>query len=365
MQPDRTNYEIWIADWLAGTLTGEQKQLLREFLEMNPELKEEAEFLLNTTLIPGKNYFEGKDLLRRDATDLSPSQLEYLSVAFLENDLSPEQLADLTECTDKDPGMRKIFEPVQKIRLTPPAQKYRFKNRLRKRTLREKIIRMAYTALSAAASVAILIISYVYISHNISRVNNKMATDVTNNHEPVILYAKAIKKNTNEISPEIQINQDRTIKSSEKIQAESGYPPVISAENDSLNIRVSTLSETDIIRIADLPDFNFSILPEPVIYSLVRSYIEYREPIYDDRNGLSRFLARSFREKILRDSTGYDAPVKVYEIASAGINGISRVFGLNIALLSVKDEQGDLKSLYFSSRLLKINAPVKKDESLQ
>jgi hypothetical protein len=36
-----------------------------------------------------------------------------------------------------------------------------------------------------------------------------------------------------------------------------------------------------------------------------------------------------------------------------------------MALVKVSDEQGEMKSLYFSSRLLKINAPVKKDEVLQ
>ena len=69
--------------------------------------------------------------------------------------------------------------------------------------------------------------------------------------------------------------------------------------------------------------------------------------------------------KILREDTGSDAPVKPYEIASAGINGLNKLFGLEMALVRVNDEQGEMKSLYFSSTLLKVNAPVKKDEATQ
>jgi hypothetical protein len=41
------------------------------------------------------------------------------------------------------------------------------------------------------------------------------------------------------------------------------------------------------------------------------------------------------------------------------------MFGLEMSLTGITDSQGDLKSLYFSSRLVKFNAPVKKEESFQ
>ncbi len=83
----------------------------------------------------------------------------------------------------------------------------------------------------------------------------------------------------------------------------------------------------------------------------------------DDRNKLSKFIARTFREKILKEETGSDAPVKPYEIAAAGIDGLNRLFGWDMALVRVNDEEGDLKSIYFSSRILKFNAPVRKTDS--
>ena len=85
----------------------------------------------------------------------------------------------------------------------------------------------------------------------------------------------------------------------------------------------------------------------------------------DDRNRLSKFIARVFREKILKEEPGSDAPVKPYEIAAAGIDGLNWLFGWDMSLVAVNNKEGDLKSIYFSSRILKFNAPVRKTDTAE
>jgi hypothetical protein len=88
-------------------------------------------------------------------------------------------------------------------------------------------------------------------------------------------------------------------------------------------------------------------------------------PAYDDgRSRLSKFIAKTFREKILKEKNAKDSPLKVYEIAEAGVSGLDKLLGWEMALDEKKDGNGELKSVYFSSKLLKFNAPVKKSESL-
>jgi hypothetical protein len=88
--------------------------------------------------------------------------------------------------------------------------------------------------------------------------------------------------------------------------------------------------------------------------------------VFDDgRSKFSRFIAKTFREKILREKTGKDSPLKGYEIAEAGVSGLNKLLGWEMALDEKKDENGELRSVYFSSRILKFNAPVKKSEPLQ
>jgi len=97
MRFDRSNYEIWLIEWLDGTLIGEQAEKFRIFLDKNPHLKEEAEFISQSRLSPGNQSFPGKNHLKKTAGDLSPSLIEFLSIAYLENDLSNDQLNDLKE----------------------------------------------------------------------------------------------------------------------------------------------------------------------------------------------------------------------------------------------------------------------------
>lgn len=367
MNPDRLNYEIWIADWLAGNLNSDQIKLFKEFLELNPDLKDEAESISITILSPGNKTFNQKDLLKKSAGDLHPSQVEYFSVAYLENDISSEQLGDLNICIDTNPELRAVYESVKRIKLVPPVINYRFKKRLIKQTMTGKILRLVYTGLSAAASIAVL----VMISHLISRHNIKNDKLTNGNEisvaEPVILYGQVIIESEN-MQPSSGTDKDieNIMPAKSNFTEPEKQPEAVSDHNISTtDFRITAIQDYDYLKITKFPEFHISLLQEPADHSLVASYIPYQEPIYDDRNGLTRFLARTFREKILREDTGSDAPVRPYEIASAGINGISRFFGLDMALVSITDEQGELKSVYFSSRLLKINAPVKKDESLQ
>jgi hypothetical protein len=77
---------------------------------------------------------------------------------------------------------------------------------------------------------------------------------------------------------------------------------------------------------------------------------------------INAFVARVFREKILKSKTTEAGSVKIYEVADVGINGLNKLFGWQMSLQKTRDEKGDLKSLYFSSKILKFNAPVKKSQ---
>jgi len=52
--------------------------------------------------------------------------------------------------------------------------------------------------------------------------------------------------------------------------------------------------------------------------------------------------------------------VESFEIAQAGITGLNKLFGWEIALNKNTDTNGEIRSYNYSSRLLKFNAPVKK-----
>ena len=167
MKIDRSNYEIWIIDWLDGNLSSEQEEELMMFLKENPDIQEESEELLSARLDQGHSEFMNKNLLIKEESDIPVQQFEYLCAAYLEGDLSPEQINELQAMMDNDPVKKRTFDLIQHTRLTPPAEIYRHKRSLIKLTPAGKFARTAVMVLSMAAAVALLISLYFNIPGNI------------------------------------------------------------------------------------------------------------------------------------------------------------------------------------------------------
>ena len=66
----------------------------------------------------------------------------------------------------------------------------------------------------------------------------------------------------------------------------------------------------------------------------------------------------------MKENKAKESPLKAYELAKAGVSGLDKLLGWEMALDERKDANGLLKSVYFSSKILKFNTPIKKPEPL-
>jgi hypothetical protein len=360
MKPNRSNYEIWLIDWLDGTLNLQQTDELRAFLDENPDIREEADSLKLARLSPSTESFAGKEKLQRSSAGLSELQIEYLSAAYLEGDLSPEQEADLRQNLNSVPENSIIFNKIRKTKLVPPVVHYMNKSKLKKITVASQITRISAIVLSAAAVIAFLILNHLFVPKP-TEVNSEIASALT----PDTIYAgqPVIIKNRNNIQA-ILLPEKSSLKSGTEI------PSPLNSEQAALVVLPDSM--TLIARIQGPGSIVFTGLssinldPDNNNPSLIASAINYSEPVFDDdRSRLSRFIARTFRDKILKEKQVNEEPLKSYEIAEAGIEGLNKLLGWQMALVKTNDEAGELKSVYFSSKMLKFNAPVKKSEELQ
>lgn len=364
MKPDRSNYEIWLIDWLDGKLDDEQVEMLMDFLNENPDLKEEADSLAITQLRPQKGKSFKKDLIKKDPADLHPSQIEYLSVAYLENDLTASHIKELEDNLSDNEENRKVFDAIQRIRLKPPEIAFIHKNLLKKETRRRKILRLTITGLSAAAAVALLIISFITIPPFLNRDNEDMALNLS-------VDTILIQRGTSIISPEnvtgITLQPEKLIQTpSQQVIAAGEQEQIIETSGDPVPVDSTVLyAENTEFPVAEIPDY---LVPEITMEMPSATLISLRINVGDNtdydygRSRLNRFIASTFREKVLKEETYNDSPLKTHEIAEAGIDGLNKLLGWEMALVKTTDEEGDLKSFYFSSRILKFNAPVKKTE---
>jgi hypothetical protein len=357
MKIDRSNYEICLIDWLDGNLNDLQIEQLELFLSNNPDLKTESEELASFNLKPAGKSFKGKSHLKKTISDLTESQFEYLCVAFLENDLSLNQEAELKEIIDQNPEKKKTFESIQKTKLTPKDISYKHKNKLSRRTISENIIRLSIIGLSAAAAVALIIMTYQQVPQNLQNPGKDALLSVSSPGKDEMHSVSTIST--------VSTPHTNVRKLAQKQNIPINLPAVTPDKNiDSTqrNIINGDLIINKVQVFSDI-DFNGTHLHNSLV--ALNNISPYYPAEEEKRSNVGRFVAKNFREIFLKEKTPKDSPLKGYEIAEAGVSGLNKLLGWEMALDKNSDENGELRSVYFSSKILKFNAPVKKTDPLQ
>jgi hypothetical protein len=369
MQIDRSNYEIWLIDWIDGYLNDIEVSKLKHFLTANPDLKTEFDEL-NTIkdampFISNESY-RYKEKLKKTSADLTGLQFEYLCAAYLENDLSDDQKSEFLQSIKQDTEKRRSFELIQKMKLTPPDVSFTEKNKLIRRSLGQKTLRLAIIGLAAAAIVFLIILDRISSPRQYPVKADITAFEI---HINSPLLELSIQKPSAKLIPIKNSNINKTNVKNLALLSQIGSPVLTdintlkAVQNDALD----SSSENSRIILNRIPVSEKIIFEKPVIPGTlisINSKIQIAEED-DGRPRFGRFLAKAFRQKILKENTTKDSPLKAYEIAEAGISGLNKLLGWEMALDERKDENGKLKSVYFSSRMLKFNAPIKNSEPLR
>jgi hypothetical protein len=366
MKIDITNYEEWIIDWLDGNLNDIQVGEVLQFLEEHPELKEELGEIELFRLKPTEDRFTGKTGLQKSGDDLTESQFEYLCAASIENDLSDDQLNELAQITAHNDERKKTLVLMGKTKLKPTDVVYPDKKDLYRRPVLQNALGFSLIGLSAAAVIAIAFILYFTKTRELpvkfettSRliVNDSIQGKNQVQKIPEKITAAPIKKQAkNKLTQTQQVSAQSIAQLSDKK----------TLQDDSLSIRPEIL----ISKVRIEPGFAFKTEVQESLISLnylqLQHYaqLEVAEADDDGRSKIGMFITKTIREKFLREKS-VDRPLKGYELAKAGVEGLNKLMGWEMALDERKDLEGNLKSVYFSSKLLKFNAPVKKSESLR
>lgn len=365
MQPDRSNFEQWITDWLEGKLSQSEVEQLLSFLEENQDILEKTELAGCECLSANPVSMPGKDKLKRSAEELTRSQIEYLSVAFLENDITPGQLNDLEQNLSVHPEHRKIFDAIQKTRLDTASVRYNNKLLLKKPDNVWRFLRYSAIVLGTAATIAILVLSAVFIPRYLSlktqAITEKYMSGNNTGHieitTPEVLHeTPGMNKNSSLASSSVMETTKSTGFSVKEALADSSPVPDTA---QALVIRstpaISPVTTANLK--AAVSDSNGNNI------LLYNGYINIAANENDQRSRLQQYLAGFFRERILKDDVVTDDPIKSYEVARAGIEGLNRLLGWEMALVTTSNEAGDLQSYYFSSGLLKVNIPAKDEKN--
>jgi len=374
MKPDLSNYEIWFSDWLDGKLNEQQVRELELFLKENPELKEELESIASICLKPGKFLFPGKEMLKKSAENYLPEQFEHLCIGFLENDLGREQLDELNDIIEKDSQKKKTFELISKLKLIPPTAEFSKKSSVKKLTTGARIFRLATIGLTAAATI-IIILLFRLPGQGIKD-SSKVQIAGTIASDTLLIDKPVPVENPLPVEKPIPVKkEDRRVFAGTSVAAHENNTSVGEIKSQDTTSRVAgaitahTGIETPVQSHSDYQVTKLAVAVSPVIVSDYESQrsglMAFKTlplpPFFDDgRSNVERFMAKFFHERIMKDADSGNRPVESFEIAEAGITGLNKLFGWQLALHKNTGENGEVVSYYFSSKLIKFNAPVKK-----
>lgn len=354
---NRQNYQIWITDYYDGQLDDFQVEVLMDFLKRNPDLMSEFEDYAGLILKPdGQDSYDKSDLLRTPE-ELTNEQVEHLSIAMMENDLSEKQKKEINELKKTDPRFRENIGIYEKIKLHPGNLAYPHRSSLLKIPYRRKITKIIVSSVSIAATIAILTgLLFIF---------NQPSDEYTNAYIAENNQTSTEKSQPVEEKPpllDIENEEARYIPAKTQVTVATSISTTEIIKDDSLPLQHRTLIEISPLRAKS--DIRLDDSQTHYLLAEIDPYPTTLPAGFDTKKDLSvrEFLAYHFRKKILKEEDPDIENLKAWEIADAGIMGVNTLLGWNMELDTEKNEEGKLKSISFTSELIKFDHNSKKNK---
>jgi len=162
MKINRNNYEEFIIDHFDGNLKPDKVNELMNFLEKNPDIKEEFLGYEVLEFAPDdKVKFENKNKLKKelivDVNKINEKNYENYFIAKLENDLSENESADCEKFIIDNPHLKTQYQLFLKTKLKADNNIiFENKSSLKKYVFAVSTKKILYYSVSIAASVLIL-----------------------------------------------------------------------------------------------------------------------------------------------------------------------------------------------------------------
>lgn len=344
----RDNYEPFFLDFLEGNLEEDQIDQFLDFLELNPDLKEELQLLENMTLPEEQVIFSGKERLYKSSDDVK-SVTESKMIAYLEGDLDSNERKSFESWLAGHPELKKEYEFFSKTRLIPdPTVKYPEKRNLYRKS-GNKII-LTWVVRAAAVIVLLWGINSLFQTENTKPLQNE-------SQEVVSLTPK--KESAKQVDSE---------KKNSKIEIpDKAKPEKESTPTKTKSIREKTkgrleekksgeekLPERDLTALAEISPRLAQLETIPVDNQLAFSHSVNVQKINDQNNVMTidEFLASRAKK------VGNEGLISAHRIIRAGLGLASELSGERIGY---REKDGKITSLDFESKLMAFSIPLKKE----
>jgi len=347
MRITRDNYEVFFIDYLDGTLDDTRIDEFLEFLQQNPDLKEELQKIKLFSIPAPKKVFPLKEKLYKEKYDLQ-DHFNNACIAILEKDFKEEETAGFKKYLKKHPEKKKEYQQFMRTRLKADETiLFTKKITLYKETPGVKFFRSAFRI----AAMLILVFAVSVLLKQYNEMDVPVSRMVQFTKEPVPEIPVQIQQNTEETEP--QISTGKTV-AEDSVNTEpdknTGEPDRgIAVEKETFVARYDTLFP------AYLPGKPAFIDAEKPVLALATPPESFLKEFSDNENLPEKML---LGDKI-RGKTGIDE-LKLDDIVKAGLKLFSGIS--NNKFTYDTNEEGEISGLMLETRLLAFSIPIRRNE---
>jgi len=350
----RNNYEIWFLDYLDGQLSNEQLEILLDFLELNPDLKEELREVSRVSLVAGVESFDQKELFLKSSADiLGIAAIDQLCIARMESDLPGEEARLFDARLEEDSELNRKYTAFRRTLLNPSASViYPHKKDLRKKTV--VFTPWFITAISSAAVVLLVWFLWPHTPETVTPGLAKIEKPAAVNQQPATHNPQLITINRQLIAAARHPKPDTR----NRVPI---IPPILKPAAVEISVRESvpmnSLSHKSALAGPRIPDpQSKKILFASNYPSAMNNPLTAEEALT-----LPQYALQLFREKVLGQDRKQVRRTRfsMWEVAGAGVDKINTFAGTKMKLNRHYDSKGDILAVSFNSRLIDVESPVK------
>jgi len=344
MKITRDNYESFFMDYIEGNLPEGMIDQFLDFLNQNPDLKEELRLFEEVNVPQEHVVFQEKKQLHKSAAD-ETRRVENIAIAYLEGDWDADKNKTIETYLAANPEFKREYDLIAKTQLKPDFTiKYPEKRRLYRKS--GVTIVMNWGARVAAVLVLIWAINSVIQTQN-SPESQKTKTELAEvmpKATPNLPAKKPVSENLiQEITAPVKSKP-------EKVKAIEEQTKVEPKETQPLD---STPTDRDLTTLAEINPRVTQLDQEPLETQLAFSQSDHVMKINEPQKVMSveEFLA------IRAKKVGKEGLFSAQRFARFGLNLASEISGERIGY-QVKD--GKIASVDFESKLMAFSIPLEK-----
>lgn len=347
MKITRENFEPYFIDFLDGNLPEDQIDQFLDFLEQNPDLKEELHGFENLKVAEEQIVFSGKERLYKNSEE-AKSSIEMKMIASIEGDLDEGERKSFEGHLELYPELQKKYQLFVKSRLLPdPSVKFPYKNKLYKKN--RPVVILNWVARVAAVVALVWGINALYNEQTdqISSNSQKVTADVTpTKPEPEVKTIESVQVKVEPVVENKLAKEVIAAKSEIKTEKAGVSPEEIAPEPQKTVEREMTALAMIKSQPARLES---EAIPNQLAVSRVREV---------EQNSGTKVLTVEEFLLLQAKKVGEEGVLSAHRIVRAGLGLASELSGDRIGY---RELNGKITSLDFESRLIAFSIPLKKE----